>query len=82
MASVASRPHVVEVEPQIRPLLNGHLMVGVQVAFAAIVSAAKFGEHPIDGRVAKVEPAEVRDEIRLPATIHTAPAVAPEAQNP
>ena len=79
MASVASRPHVVEVEPQIRPLLNGHLMVGVQVALAAIVSVAKFGEHPSDRRIAKVVEPAVSDDIRLPMTILTTPAIALEA---
>ena len=82
MTAIASRSQVVEIESQVRPLLNGYLMVGMQVAFAAVVSVAKLGEHSICGWVTETVPAEVSDDSRLPAAIDTAPAVALETENP
>ena len=51
------------------------------MTFAAVVSVAKLGEHSFCRRVAETVPAEVSDDIRLPATIDTPPAVALEAQD-
>jgi hypothetical protein len=52
------------------------------VAFTAVVSVAKLGEHSLDGRVAKTVPAEVSDDIRLPTTINTPPSVPLETEDP
>jgi hypothetical protein len=82
MAAIAPGSQIVEVESQIRPVPNGHLMVGVQMPFAAVVSVAKLGEHLIDRWVAKIEPAAVSDNIRFPTAINAPPAIALEAQNP
>jgi hypothetical protein len=57
-------------------------MVGVEVASATIVSVAKLVEHSVHGRIAKLEPAEVSDNLRLPSAIHTPPAIALEAEDP
>ena len=57
-------------------------MVGVEVAFAAVMTVAQLGQHSICGRIAKLEPAEVSDDIRLPTAIHTPPAIALEAEDP
>jgi hypothetical protein len=52
------------------------------VTFAAVVSVAKLGEHSFCRRVAETVPAEVSDDIRLPATIDTTPPIALEAEDP
>jgi hypothetical protein len=57
-------------------------MVGVEVAFATIVSVAKLFEHSVHGRIAELEPAEVSDDIRLPSAIHAPPTIALEAEHP
>ncbi|MCX6625490.1 MAG: hypothetical protein NTY38_31395 [Acidobacteria bacterium] len=82
MTAIASRPQVVEIEPQVRPLLNGYLMVGVEVAFTPIVSVAKLGENTSCGWVTETVPAEVSHDSRLPTAIHASPAVTPEAEDP
>ena len=82
MAAITPRPQVVEIESQVRPVRNRNLMVRVQVAFTPVVSVAKLGEHSICGRVAETVPAEVSDDVRLPAAIHAPPAVALETENP
>ena len=82
MAAVASRPQVVEIESQVRPVRDWNLMVGVQVAFTAVVSVAKLVKHSICGRVAETVPAEVRGDVRLPTAIHAPPAVTLETEEP
>jgi len=57
-------------------------MVGVEVAFAAVMAVAQLGQHSICGRIAQLEPAEVSDNIRLPTAIHAAPTIALEAEDP
>jgi hypothetical protein len=52
------------------------------VAFTPVVSVAKLVKHSICGRVAETVPAEGSDDIRLPTTIHAAPAIALETENP
>ena len=81
MTAIASRPHVVEIEAQVRLLRDWNLMVGVQVAFTAVMSVAQLGEHTICGWVAETVPAEVSDDIRLPTAIDAAPGVALEAED-
>lgn len=56
-------------------------MIGVQMPLPLIVSVAKLGKHSISRRFAKLEPAAVRYNIRLPPAIHTTPAVALEAHD-
>ena len=56
-------------------------MIGVEMAFATIVSVAKFFEHSVKGRIAESKAPEVRDYIRLPTAIHAAPAVSSETEN-
>ena len=50
-------------------------MIRVEVAVAAVVSVAKLVEHFISRRNAQVKAAEVSDNIRLPATVDTPPAI-------
>jgi hypothetical protein len=82
VTAIASRPHIIQIESEVRPLSNRNLMVGVEVAFATIVSVAKLVEHSVHGRIAKLEPAEVSDNLRLPSAIHTPPTIALEAEDP
>jgi hypothetical protein len=57
-------------------------MIGVEMAFATIVSVAKLVEHSVHGRIAELEPTEVSYNIRLPTAIHTPPTIALEAEDP
>jgi hypothetical protein len=82
MTTITSRPQVVQIETQVGPLLDGHLMVRMKVAFAAVVSVAKLVEHLICGWVTEVSLPKHPDDVRLPAAIDTAPAVAFEAEDP
>jgi hypothetical protein len=56
-------------------------MVGVEVAFAAVMAVAQLGQHSICGRFAEFEPAEVSDNVRLPTAIHASPTIALEAED-
>ena len=56
-------------------------MIRVEVAVAAVVSVAKLVEHFISRRIAQVKAAEVSDNIRLPATVDTPPAITLETEN-
>jgi hypothetical protein len=82
VTAIAARPEVVEIESEVRPLSNRNLMVGVEVAFATIVSVAKLVEHSVRRRIAELEPAEVSDDIRLPTAIHAPPPITLEAEDP
>lgn len=79
MAAVATRAQVFEIQPQVRPLRDGNLMIGVQVAVAPIVSIAKLGQHSIRGRIAKLETAKVRDNRWFPFAVDTSPTIPLEA---
>ena len=82
MTAITPRPHVVEIEAQVRLLSNGYLVVRVQVAFTPVVSVAKLGEHSSCGWVPETVLAEVCDDVRLPTTIHTPPTITLETENP
>jgi hypothetical protein len=82
VTAIASRPEVIEIESKVWTNLNWNLMVGVKVAFAAVVAISQLGQHSICGRIAELEPAEVSDNIRLPTAIHTPPTIALEAEDP
>jgi hypothetical protein len=56
-------------------------MVGVEVAFAAVMAIAQLGQHSICGRIAELEPAEVSDKTRLPTAIHAPPTISLEAED-
>jgi hypothetical protein len=45
MTAIASRPKVVEIESQVRPLSDRYLMVGMQMAFAASECSTQFIQH-------------------------------------
>jgi hypothetical protein len=40
MACIASRSQIIEIQPQVRPLGNGDLMVGVEMTLAVCERAA------------------------------------------
>ena len=82
VTAIASRPEVVEIEPQIRPLPDGHLMIRMQVPLAAIVSVAKLRKHQVRGRRTQAPAPELLHDLRLPSAIDAPPAVPDEAQNP
>jgi hypothetical protein len=79
---IASRPEVVEIEPQIRPLLDGHLMIRMQVPLAAVVPVAKLRKHLVRRRRTQAPAPELLHDLRLPSAIDAPPAVPDEAQNP
>jgi hypothetical protein len=81
VTAVASRPQVVEIESQVRPLSNGNLMVGVQVAVAPTECCAQFVQHLLRWWVTESDLPEYSDNLGLPAAIDTPPAVALEAQD-
>ena len=82
MKPIESRPDVVEIEPQIRPLLDGHLMIRMQVPLAAIVPVPKLRKHLVRWRRTQTEAPELLHDLRLPPAIDAPPAVPDEAQNP
>ena len=82
MASVASRPHVVEIEPQVRSLGNRNLVVRMEVALTAVKAVAKLREHSIGRRGAKAGFSEHFDNGRLPRAVDAPPTIALEAKDP
>ena len=82
MTAIASRPQIVEIEPQVRPLSNGNLMVGVQVAVAPTECSTQFIQHLLRRWNSESDLAEYSDNLRLPTAIHAPPAVALETENP
>jgi hypothetical protein len=82
VASVASCAKVVEIQPQVRPLNDRDLMVGVQVAVAAIVAEAQFGQHSVRRRITQPEAPTVRDDRWFPPAVDAPPTVPLEAQDP
>src|SRR3954453_4419104 len=82
MATVASRPQIVELEPQVRSITNRDVVVCMKVPLAARKCAAQFF-HDLIGR-RRLQPgfAEVPHDIRFPFAIYTSPSVTLEAQNP
>jgi hypothetical protein len=82
MAAIASRSHVVQIESQVRPLLNRNLMIGMQMTFAIRKVPSKLFQHFLCWDVAEFEPPEIGDYLWLPAAIHALPPITLEAQNP
>ena len=82
MTAIASRSQVVEIESQVRPLLNGYLMVGMQVTFAATECSTQFIQHRLGRWNSESDLAEYSDNLRLPTAIHAPPAVALETEEP
>ncbi len=82
MAAIASRPQVVEIESQVRLLLDGYLMISMQVAVAATECSTQFIQYLLRRWNSESGIPEHSDDLRLPATIHTPPAVALEADDP
>jgi hypothetical protein len=82
VAAIASGPHVVECKSQVWPLGNGNLVVSVEVAVAASERSTEFVKHLLRRWDAESGLPEHSDNIRLPPTIHAAPVVALEAENP
>jgi hypothetical protein len=56
-------------------------MVRVQMRFSLVKSFAQFLKNPVNWRRSQIELSELRDNVRLPAAIHTPPLVADEAEN-
>jgi hypothetical protein len=82
MASVASRAHVIEFEPQVRSLGNRNLVVRVKVAVTAAEAVAKLCQHSIRWRLTEAGLSKHFDDIRLPVAVYALPAVALEAEDP
>jgi hypothetical protein len=81
MAAVAPCAKVVEIEPQIRPLRDGDLMISVQVAGATIMAVAKLGEHPVRRKIVQTQETTVGDDTWFPTAVHTTPAIPLKAEN-
>ena len=82
MAAIASRPQIVEIESQVRPLRNRNLVVCMKVALTAVKAVAKLGQHSIGRRVTEAGLPEHSDNLRLPGAVNASPAVALEAEDP
>jgi len=81
MARIASRAHIVECEPQVRPLGNRDLVVCVKVTVTAVEAVAKLGQHSIGRRITKTNLSEHFDNLRLPVAVYALPTVALEAED-
>ena len=81
MTAVASRPQVIEIKPQVRPLGNRKPMVRVQVALATGKRLTEFIQHLLRWRRPESNLAEESDELRLPAAIHAPPGIPLKAQD-
>jgi hypothetical protein len=82
MARIASRPQVVEVESQLRLLLDWNLMISMQVAIAASEGPTQFSQHLLHRWSSESGFLEYSYDLWLPIAIDTSPAVALEAENP
>ena len=82
MTAIAARPQVVEIEAQVRPVRNGYLMVGVQVAVAATECSTQFIQHLLRRWNSESGLPEYTDNLRLPTAIDTAPPIALETKTP
>ena len=82
MASVASRAHVIEFEPQVQPLGNRNLVICVKVTVTAVEAVAKVGQDSVGRRVTKTSLSEHFDNLRLPVAVYALPTVALEAEDP
>lgn len=81
MASIASCPQVVEIESQLRLLLDWNLMISMQVAVAASERVTQCSEHLLHRWNSESGLSLHAHNLRLPTAIHTPPAVALEAEN-
>ena len=81
MTAVASRPQVVEIEPQIRPLVDRNLVVGMEVTLTASECTSQFIQHLLRWRRPESNLAEESDYFRLPAAIHAPPGIPLKAQD-
>jgi hypothetical protein len=82
MATIASRPQVIEIEPQVRPLLDRYLMVGMMMALAARECPSQLFHDLIGWRHLQPRLAEDPQNFRFPSAINTPPGVTLEAQYP
>ena len=82
MTAIAARPQVVEIEAQVRPVRNGYLMVGVQVAVAATECSTQLIQHLLRRWNPESGLPEYSDNLRLPTAIDTAPPIALETKTP
>jgi len=82
VASIAPSAQVIEVEAQVRALINGHLMVCVQMPLASCECSAKLLQHFVTRRNTEADLAAPLHDVRLPAAVHASPAVALKAQHP
>jgi hypothetical protein len=81
VALVAPGAQVVQIETQIAALLDGYLVISVQVAFVAGIGPAQFLEDYRYWRQINASLSTLPDDLWLPAAIHTAPSVSFEAMN-
>jgi hypothetical protein len=82
MACITSRPQVVEIQPQVGTSRNRNLVVSMKVALASSKCPSQRIQDQVSRRSFQAHLAELFHDLRFPATIHTPPAVALEAQNP
>jgi hypothetical protein len=82
MAAVTAGSEVIERQTQVRSLLDRDLMIGVQMPLTLAEPFPQLGQNLVNGWRTQLELSEVLHDVWLPATIHTAPLVAEEAENP
>lgn len=73
---------VVEVEPEIRPVLDRNDVLAVKVSFSSVECLAKEPEDLIERRLAQLILLAIDDDLRSPATVHARPIVPLEGQDP
>jgi len=81
MTTIASRPHVIEIEPQVRTLGNWNLVVCMEMALASVVAVTNLAQHAIGRRLAKAGLAVQSDDVGFPGAVNALPPIAFEAAN-
>jgi hypothetical protein len=81
MAFVAACFQVIEIEPQVRPLVDWGLMVRMKVTVTSTECPPQFFQHLLHGRKSETNLSEDSDQLWLPVTIDAPPAVPHEAPN-
>jgi hypothetical protein len=82
VTTVAPGPKIIERQTQVRSLLNGDLMISMQVALPLTETLSQLGQHLFNGRRVKFELPEVPHQVRFPPAVNASPLITDEAKNP
>jgi hypothetical protein len=78
MAFVASCFQVIEIEPQVRSLLDWNLVVGMKVPVTSSECFAQFFQHLLLGRKPETDLSPDSDWLWLPAAVNALPIIPKE----